>query len=328
VLGAIDYHTGEDSTTVGVLQEYVPNSTPAQQVAVDAIGRFLENVMALPEAERPGAPQEHSYSALAAGAASPRAQELLGGDLEWASLLGRRTAELHVALTSRTNPDFTPEPFSQLYQRSLYQASRKATLRTFQQVRRLAESLPEDVQAIATIALGREKSILDQFGQIIGQKLEAQRIRCHGDFHLGHVLYTGKDFLIVDFDGDPGVALSTRRVKRSPLADVAAMIHSLEAAGTMAVRQHLKTGVAKAEAADAWRQVAEFWSRWTSSAFLRAYLTIEGVRKLLPEAGEPFERLLTFQLFQEAIEHLQKALDEGATEGIAVALERIALLPE
>ena len=96
----------------------------------------------------------------------------------------------------------------------------------------------------------------------------------------------------------------------------------------MAVRQHLKTGVAKAEAAEAWRQVAEFWSRWTSSAFLRAYLAIEGVRKLLPEAGEPFDRLLTFQLFQEAIEHLQKALDEGATEGIAIALERIALLPE
>jgi maltose alpha-D-glucosyltransferase/alpha-amylase len=142
------------------------------------------------------------------------------------------------------------------------------------------------------------------------------------------VLYTGKDFLIVDFDGDPGVALSTRRVKRSPLADVAAMIHSLEAAGTMAVRQHLKSGVAKAEAADAWRQAAEFWSKWTSSAFLRAYLAQDAVHKLLPAAGEPFERLFSFHLLQEAIEHLQKAFDDGTPDGVAVALERISLLPE
>src|SRR5690606_2209348 len=120
---------------------------------------FLENVLALPEAERPVAPVEQSYAELATGPASPRAQELLGGDLEWASLLGRRTAELHVALTSRTNPDFVPEPYSQLYQRSLYQASRKATLRTFQQVRRLAKSLPEEVQLTITTALAREKSI-------------------------------------------------------------------------------------------------------------------------------------------------------------------------
>ncbi len=328
VLGAVEYTSGGDFATVAILQEYVPNTTPAQQVAIDLLGRFLENVMALPEAERPAAPGELGYGELAAGSASPRAQELLGGDLEWASLLGRRTAELHVALTSRTNTDFTPEPFSQLYQRSLYQASRKATLRTFQQVRKLARSLPEDVQSVATAALAREKSILDQFGQVMGQKIDAQRIRCHGDFHLGHVLYTGKDFLIVDFDGDPGVALSSRRVKRSPLADVAAMIHSLETAGTMAVRQHLKSGVAKAEAADAWQQAAEFWSKWTSSAFLRAYLANDAARKLLPEPGEPLDRLLSFHLFQEAIEHLQKALDEGSPETVAIALARIAMLPD
>jgi maltose alpha-D-glucosyltransferase/alpha-amylase len=328
VLGAVEYCTGGDFATVAILQEYVPNTTPAIQVAIDSIGRFLENVMALSEEERPESPIELGYAELAAGAASPRAQELLGGNLEWASLLGRRTAELHVALTSRTNSDFTPEPFSQLYQRSLYQASRKAALRTFQQVRKHCASFPEDVEVIASQALAREKGILDEFSRIVGQKLDAQRIRCHGDFHLGHVLYTGKDFLIVDFDGDPGVALSSRRVKRSPLADIAAMIHSLEAAGTMSVRQHLKSGVAKPEAADDWRQAAEFWSKWAGSAFLRAYLANETARQLLPELGQQFDRLLTFHLFQEAIEHLQKALDDGSPEVVAVALERIVMLPK
>src|SRR5690606_34898736 len=121
----------------------------------------------------------------------------------------------------------------------------------------------------------------------------------------GHVLYTGKDFLIVDFDGDPGVALSSRRVKRSPLADVAAMIHSLEAAGTMAVRQHLKTGVAKSEAAEAWRQSAEVWSTWISSAVLRAHLEREVERGRVAELGGPLERRPAFDHMQEAVEHLQ-----------------------
>ena len=125
--------------------------------------------------------------------------------LEWAALLGRRTAELHVALTQPRQSDFTPEPFTQLYQRSLYQSSRKLALRTFQQLRRELNRLPEDVQAAGRGSCSSaRKQVLEQFRAIVGQKISAHRIRCHGDFHLGHVLYTGKDFLIVDFDGDPG----------------------------------------------------------------------------------------------------------------------------
>ncbi len=327
VLGAVEYRFGGEYATVGVLQEYVSNTTPASQVALDALGRFFEHVMAMSEDERPEAPLGSSYTELAAGDASPRAKELLGASLEWAGLLGRRTAELHVALISHTDANFTPEPFSQLYQRSLYQASRKAAIRTFQQVRRLIPSLPEEVQALATMACGKEDFLLATFNQIVGDKIHAQRLRCHGDFHLGHVLYTGKDFLIVDFDGDPGIALSTRRVKRSPLVDIAAMLHSLESAGTLAVRQLIKTGVAKPEAATAWRSASEFWARWIGSAFLRAYLTNDAIVPMLPEQSRPFERLLRFHLFQEAIEHLQKALDDGAPDGVEVALERITLLP-
>jgi maltose alpha-D-glucosyltransferase/alpha-amylase len=199
-------------------------------------------------------------------------------------------------------------------------------LRAFQQLRRLVKQLPEDVQAVAKRAIEREKPILEQFGRIVGQKISASRIRCHGDFHLGHVLYTGKDFLIVDFDGDPGASLSARRGKRSPLADVAAMIHSLQTAASQAVQQLHKTGVVKPEAAESWRAAAEFWSQWVSSAFLRAYLTTPGIPALLPAAGEPLARLLQFHLIQEAIEHLQKEMDYDGLEHLPVALERILAL--
>ncbi len=326
VLGAVEYHAAGESATVGVLQEYIPNTTPAWQYAQDALGRYFEHIMALPENERPQSPPAGALWELASGTASPRAQEFLGSVLEWAGLLGHRTAELHVALADRTNTDFAPETFTQLYQRSLYQSSRKMALRAFQQLRRLVKQLPEDVQAVAKRAIEREKPILEQFGRIVGQKISASRIRCHGDFHLGHVLYTGKDFLIVDFDGDPGASLSARRGKRSPLADVAAMIHSLQTAASQAVQQLHKTGVVKPEAAESWRAAAEFWSQWVSSAFLRAYLTTPGIPALLPAAGEPLARLLQFHLIQEAIEHLQKEMDYDGLEHLPVALERILAL--
>jgi maltose alpha-D-glucosyltransferase/alpha-amylase len=309
------------------LQEYVPNTTPAWQYVRDALGRFFEHIMALPEGERPQAPPAGALLELAKGTASPRAQEFLGSILEWAGLLGRRTAELHVALADRAKPDFAPEPFSQLYQRSLYQSSRKMALRAFQQMRRLVKTLPDEVQPLAKAALEREKPILEQFGRIVGQKISAERIRCHGDFHLGHALYTGKDFLIVDFDGDPGSSLSSRRVKRSPLADVAAMIHSLQSAASQGVLQLQKTGVVKPEAAEMWRAIGDFWSQWVSSAFLRGYLGTDGVGALLPASGEPLARLLEFHLAQEAIEHLQKEMDYDGLDGIPVALERIVALP-
>jgi maltose alpha-D-glucosyltransferase/alpha-amylase len=327
VLGAVEYSSAGESATVGVLQEYVPNTTPAWQYVQDALGRFFEHIMALAEGERPQSPQTASLLELAGGEPSPKAREFLGSILEWAGLLGRRTAELHVALADRTKPDFAPEAFSQLYQRSLYQSSRKMALRAFQQLRKQMKSLPEEVQPLAKGAIEREKPILEQFGRIVGQKISADRIRCHGDFHLGHALYTGKDFLIVDFDGDPGTSLSSRRVKRSPLADVAAMIHSLQSAASQGVLQLQKTGVVKPEAAEMWRAIGEFWSQWVSSAFLRGYLGTEGAGVRLPSSGEPLARLLEFHLAQEAIEHLQKEMDHDGREGIPVALERIVALP-
>jgi maltose alpha-D-glucosyltransferase/alpha-amylase len=327
VLGAVEYRSAGESATVGILQEYVPNTTPSWQYVQDALGRFFEHIMALPEGERPQSPPAGTLLELATGAASPRAQEFLGSILEWAGLLGRRTAELHLALIDRAKPDFAPETFSQLYQRSLYQSSRKMALRAFQQMRKLVKSLPEEGQALARAALEREKPILEQFGRIVGQKISAERIRCHGDFHLGHVLYTGKDFLIVDFDGDPGTSLSSRRVKRSPLADVAAMIHSLQSAASHSVLHLHKTGVIKPETAEMWRAAGDFWSQWVTSAFLRGYLTTEGVAAILPASGEPLARLLAYHLVQEAIEHLQKEMDYGGVEGVAVALERIVALP-
>ncbi len=325
VLGAIEYRGGDESTTVGILKEYVPNTTPASQYVQDALGRFFEHTMARPAEERPQAQPSVSPWDLASGEVAQLAAELIGSELEWAALLGRRTAELHVALTSRTNPSFTPEPFTQLYQRSLYQSSRKAALQTFSQLRGKLRLLSEEVQERAQAVLALERYVLDKFRAIVGQKISAHRTRCHGDYHLQHVLYTGKDFLIVDFNGD-GSSLSAVRVKRSPLSDVAAMIHSLQAAATQAVLQLPRTGIVTPEAELSWRTAAEFWGQWTSSAFLRAYIANPGVAVLVPSAGEPLDRLLEFHLYQEAIEHLQKELEKEVLDQVSVPLLQLLAL--
>jgi maltose alpha-D-glucosyltransferase/alpha-amylase len=329
VLGAVEYRTrGDDVVTVGVLQEYVPNTIPAAKYVQDFLGRFFEQVMARSPETRPAVEVPASLWELASGPPAPLAQDLFGGFLEWAALLGRRTAELHVALTSRANPNFTPEPFTQLYQRSLYQSARKLALTTFQELRTRSRSLPPEVQEVARRVLDREKIVLEKFRAIVGARLDAYRIRCHGDYHLGHVLYTGKDFLIVDFEGDPGRTFSARRAKRSALADVAAMIHSFRSAAAQALAQLAKTGVQTPETAQACRQAADFWHLWSSSAFLRAYITNPSVGVLVPSAGPQLDLVLQFHLLEEAVEQLQHQLDHDDAEQLAAVLDQFAAMPE
>src|SRR5262249_11426176 len=164
---------------------------------------------------------------LAHGKPTDLARELLGAQLESARLLGRRTAELHLALASSSDdPDFKPEPFTSLVQRSVDQSMRNLKSRGFQlgreRVKALADPLAESVRR----GLALEPRVLKIFHSLMERKVVAARIRCHGDFHLGQVLYTGKDFVIIDFEGEPARSLAERRRKRPALQDVAGMLRS------------------------------------------------------------------------------------------------------
>ena len=132
-----------------------------------------------------------------------------------------------MALASDTgDPNFAPEPFSVIYQRSIHHSVRGLLAQVFQLLRERIDYVPEAEKERAQKVLGLEDEIVRRFQSILYDKISAIRIRCHGDYHLGQVLFTGKDFVIIDFEGEPARPLTERRLKRSPLKDVAGMIRS------------------------------------------------------------------------------------------------------
>src|SRR5436853_4934333 len=126
------------------------------------------------------------------------------------------------------------------------------------------------------LLLESKETIFAVAKKILEQKMNGQKIRCHGDYHLGQVLVTGKDFSIIDFEGEPARPLSERRIKRSPLRDVAGMLRSFDYASHAALSHEASGAIFRPEDADRLEPWARFWAGWVSAAFLRSYLALAG----------------------------------------------------
>jgi maltose alpha-D-glucosyltransferase/alpha-amylase len=241
-------------------------------------------------------------------AVPPLMQELIGGFfLEMVALLGRRTGELHLALASRPQePAFCPEPFSLLYQRSVYQSMRSLARKVLVQLGRNLGRLTPERQSEAQWLIGSEADLLRRLGKFLERKFAAMKIRIHGDYHLGQVLYTGKDFIIIDFEGEPARAMSERRIKRSPLRDVAGMIRSFDyAAQTVLLRQ----GHLRSEDVPAVSEWGQAWCRHVSGVFLQAYLDTVASASFIPRERQDMEVMLDAFLLEKALYELGYELD-------------------
>jgi maltose alpha-D-glucosyltransferase/alpha-amylase len=300
VAGALEYHRKRGKIiTLATLQSFVPNEGDAWQYTLDFLNHNFEYVLAHPTVQVPPVPEKHLLSLLKEPPAL--AQETIGPYLISAQLLGRRTAELHVALASASDdPDFAPEPFSLIYQNSLCHAMRSFATQTLQLLREQLKELPEELRENAQQVLDSEESIVERFQLLRNRKISAARIRCHGDYHLGQVLYTGKDFVIIDFEGEPARPLSERRIKRSPLRDVAGMIRSFHYAAYSALL-HQSSLALKPEDLLALEHWAQFWYVWASSSFLTSYLNDVEQAQLLPDDPEQLRILLDAYLLEKAV---------------------------
>jgi maltose alpha-D-glucosyltransferase/alpha-amylase len=225
---------------------------------------------------------------------------------------------MHAGLIFPGDPAFAPEPYSALDQRSVYQTKRNLTGKVLRQLRTSRmEGRPAE---LAHQLLAREDDIYAAFEPILRGRLTVQRTRIHGDYHLANVLWTGKDFVVVDFGQKPDKPLPERRRKRSALRDVASMLRSFDIAATMALRDPAVVRESERGAAEPW---AKLWSTWAPAVFLSAYLEGAKGTPLLPAARAELVMLLHTHVIEKALEELGAEL--GRREDWALAALRALL---
>ena len=299
VAGAIEFqpNSGKEPVTLAFLQAFVPNQGDAWQYTLKELGQFHEAIRKQ-QIQVPETPPGHLLD-LAQAEPSAVIRECLGPALDSARLLGRRTAELHLALAKGEDPEFIPEPFTAQDQQSLYQSLSELYARAFALLRSCVADLSPVVREDAVQVLARSGTIPARLECIVHGPLTGQRIRCHGDYHLGQVLFTGNDFVIIDFEGEPARPLAERRRKTSPLRDVAGMIRSFHYAAHSPLAEH---GALPAP----W---AHFWYSWISATFLQAYLATMAAESILPRTRSELELLLDTFLLEKAMYELAYELN-------------------
>jgi maltose alpha-D-glucosyltransferase/alpha-amylase len=146
--------------------------------------------------------------------------------------------------------------------------------------------------------LALEADVDRRLRSVLARRLDTTRIRCHGDYHLGQVLYTGKDFVVIDFEGEPARSLSERRLKRSPLRDVAGMLRSFHYAVHTALEGERVRGLA----GEVLQAAARSWYVWVAAGFLRAYL--DAAPGLVPKSRAEQQLLLEVFMLDKALYEL------------------------
>ena len=318
--GGLELRTrNADPITLGVLHQFVPSEGDAWTFTLNALSRFFER--AITSSVQPSEAELAPASIVELAGREPPAvlEEAAIGYMTQARLLGRRTAEFHLALAAdRENPAFAPEPFTGLYRRSIYQSLRSSARTTFDLLRRRLSTLPEPLREEARGVVALEDALLRQARAVMDRKIPMSRLRVHGDYHLGQVLFTGKDFTIVDLEGEPSRSLSERRYKRSPLRDLAGMIRSFEYAAAYSVRH----GPMRNEDVPALLPWAGLWQRWASASFLRGYFDAAGDAPYLPKGQDAFAAMLDFYLLDKSIYELRYELN-NRPEWVGIPLEGI-----
>jgi len=292
--------------TVALLYDHIINEGSAWNLTRHELERFYERALSQHQGQHPSVPHAHVLE-LAYKDIPHDIDSALGTYQEHVILLGRRTAQMHLALSSSTDPEdagFTPETFSALDRRSLYQSFRNHLGRVTRNLRSQLSMLPPEAQHIARQVLAMERTTLDRFEPLLHSTDDGMRIRCHGDYDLRQAVWTGKDFVIIDFGAGKDRALSERRRKRSPLRDIASMLVSFQ----YAAETILLEGVVRELDLPIGERWADVWYNWVSAIFLRAYLDTAPHARYLPKTQEGLAMQLDHFALARAFRQLGREL--------------------
>ena len=312
--GKIEYRAASGKVyDIGVLQTYIACHGDAWGNTLTSLAQFVEYLLSHKH-ELPKLPAiMPTLFGVVDGGIPEQFHELVRGlHLEMALLLGKRTAEMHRALASGSSEkSWSMEEFSTLYQRSLFQSMRALVRRNFRALAKAVPGLPADVQLRAVRILEAEKEMVSCLEKITGHRIAAMKCRIHGDFHLGQALFTGKDFVFIDFEGEPAHSLSERRLKRSPLRDVASMIHSIHYAAMTTLANHSAVHPDDAALLEPW---LEAWYVYVSGSYLKAYLHTMKNSPLIPADRKDLEIMLRCNLIYRVVHELGHELDRRSDQ--------------
>ncbi len=301
--GHIEYsNRKKELTSICLLQSYIPSESDAWKYTLDHVKNYFDLVLA-----------HHNPLKTDPEVAGPKSKNKEKNLVDMSSLidgiylqmlrkLGQRTGEMHIKLSEEAqNPDFKSETFSMLYQRSVFQAMGSQERVVFKLLKKNLNKINESLQQEASAILTDEKKIMQRLKLIMQTKYSAKKIRIHGDYHLGQVLFTGKDFIIVDFEGEPARPLSERKLKRSAIRDIAGMLRSLHYAAYVTL--FLNKSIRDEDVAIL-QSAAEDWYKYVSNVFIESYYQTIGEAEFLPKTGLEFKNLLQIYLLDKAIYEL------------------------
>ncbi len=309
-IGAIEWKYDKSSIVLGIMQEMIENHGDGYSFFSESAHNYMERLLA---GDRKDFHPEEKLGTLIAPVGFedlPESLQVLIGasSAEQARLLGIRTAEMHLALASGAGKDFKPEVFSLHYQRSLFSSMQSLVRQTYQSLAAKVNSLPPDLQERKERILAYRPELLNILKKIYFKKLDAIKIRIHGNYHLRQVLLTGKDLVIQDYGGDPSHSTSERRLKRSPLTDLASMvasIHEVTYDAFLNNQQSLTVNL------DELLPYAPYWAHYIGSFFIKAWFGAVKGSALVPAAKEDLERMWQNYLLQKALFDFNRELNRN-----------------
>ncbi len=323
--GSIEYINRSDPpTTLCMVQGLVANQGDGWQWMLEELERYYENcVQKTIPAEELGQPAVSTSAPLGVARASQFACEHAGVALDAVAVLGRRTAEMHLALASSTaNIAFSPELLTKEYFDNLQASINAQAAHAYDLLRRTMSGLADDTVEIAALLLSHRTRILDGLGVSSIGSMDGQRIRIHGDYHLGQVLRVKSDFVILDFEGEPARSLDIRRMKHSPLKDVAGMLRSFNYAAWAALMRYSSRRPEDQSKLEPW---ARLWDQSASAEFLRAYMQTMAGSRLVPAAPSAQWSLLDLYLLEKAFYELVYELN-SRPDWVKIPLMGVAAL--
>jgi maltose alpha-D-glucosyltransferase/alpha-amylase len=300
--GAIEYQDGTGVHVMAMLQQLVHNQGNGWTHALESLHRYFERVVVLPADAVPASVAPRSLFDATPFELPPELQDTLGDYIRSAERLGQRTAELHLALASDTQlSEFKPESLRMADLAAQITSSKRDVKQVFQVLSHHADRLDDAIAENAHRLLGQRSNLNRRLDEILARDPGVTKIRVHGDYHLGQVLWAENDYVILDFEGEPARALEERRLKQSPLKDVAGMLRSFDYAAYAGLFDATRDRPLDLERLEPW---ARLWQSWISAAFLNSYLTTAKGAAFIPNDPRDLNALLRFYLLQKAVYEL------------------------